>query len=34
MFGDVPVKTVPNEAPAAGYRIGPGMWVEPEVRVR
>jgi membrane fusion protein (multidrug efflux system) len=30
----VPVKIVLDEAPPAGYRIGPGMSVEPEVKVR
>jgi membrane fusion protein (multidrug efflux system) len=30
----VPVKIVLDEAPLAGYRIGPGMSVEPEVKVR
>ena len=30
----VPVKIVLDEAPPAGYRIGPGMSVEPEVRVQ
>lgn len=30
----VPVKIVLDEAPPAGYRIGPGMSVEPEVNVR
>jgi membrane fusion protein (multidrug efflux system) len=30
----VPVKIVLDEAPPAGYRIGPGMSVEPEVKVQ
>jgi membrane fusion protein (multidrug efflux system) len=30
----VPVKIVLDEAPPAGYRIGPGMSVAPEVKVR
>ena len=30
----VPVKIVLDSAPPAGYRIGPGMSVEPEVKVR
>jgi membrane fusion protein (multidrug efflux system) len=30
----VPVKIVLDEAPPAGYRVGPGMSVEPEVKVR
>jgi membrane fusion protein (multidrug efflux system) len=30
----VPVKIVLDEAPPAGFRIGPGMSVEPEVEVR
>jgi membrane fusion protein (multidrug efflux system) len=30
----VPVKIVLDEPPPAGYRIGPGMSVEPEVKVR
>ena len=30
----VPVKIVLNEAPPAGYRIGPGMSVVPEVKVQ
>jgi membrane fusion protein (multidrug efflux system) len=30
----VPVKIVLDEAPPAAYRIGPGMSVEPEVKVR
>jgi len=30
----VPVKIVLDEAPPAGYRIGPGMSVEPEVKVK
>jgi membrane fusion protein (multidrug efflux system) len=30
----VPVKIVLNENPPAGYRLGPGMSVEPEVKVR
>jgi membrane fusion protein (multidrug efflux system) len=30
----VPVKIVLDEAPPAGYRIGPGMSVEPEVRIQ
>jgi membrane fusion protein (multidrug efflux system) len=30
----VPVKILLTETPPAGYRIGPGMSVEPEVRVR
>jgi membrane fusion protein (multidrug efflux system) len=30
----VPVKIVLDEAPPAGYRIGPGMSVDPEVKVR
>jgi membrane fusion protein (multidrug efflux system) len=30
----VPVKIVLDEVPPAGYRIGPGMSVEPEVKVR
>ena len=30
----VPVKIVLDEAPPAGYRIGPGMSVEPEVTVQ
>ena len=30
----VPVKIVLDEPPPAGYRIGPGMSVTPEVKVR
>jgi membrane fusion protein (multidrug efflux system) len=30
----VPVKIVLDEAPPAAYRIGPGMSVEPEVKVQ
>jgi membrane fusion protein (multidrug efflux system) len=30
----VPVKIVLDEPPPAGYRLGPGMSVEPEVRVQ
>jgi membrane fusion protein (multidrug efflux system) len=30
----VPVKIVFDSPPPAGYRLGPGMSVEPEVRVQ